>query len=133
MLEGDINTRVLKTGALLAALGTLLLGAAHSRWAWGFLIGSALSLFSFASLMIVVPRGIAPGATRRARRRLMLALALKLPFYGTGLYALTQLRGVEPMAAMFGIALTPIVITLKTLGSLIAERNAHAPNARSPF
>ncbi|HZT43085.1 MAG TPA: ATP synthase subunit I [Chthonomonadaceae bacterium] len=122
MLEGDINLRVLKTSALLAALGTLLLFCAlRSSWAWGFLIGSALSLFSFASLMIIVPRGIQPGATRRARRRLMLALALKLPFYGAGLYALTQIHGVEPMAAMFGIALTPIVITLKTIGSMMTH------------
>ena len=120
MLEGDLIARILKVSAGVAGLVTLLLFCGgRSAWAWGFLIGAALSLFSMFSLAVLVPQQFRPGATRRARRWLLLTLILKLPLYAAGLYLVTRVQGISPVAAMFGIALAPIVITLKAIGSAL--------------
>jgi hypothetical protein len=100
---------------------------------WGFLIGAIVSLFSIATLGVVVPMFFRPGASGHARFILGLTFFMKLPVFALALYLGTHLKAVNPLGLIFGIAVAPAVITLQALGSLIttsrpeAEEGAVAP------
>jgi hypothetical protein len=126
MFEDTLALRTVKTGAVSAVFLTLLLiGTGHPSWAVGFFIGAALSLFSIFSLMVVVPFLMRPGAPSYASTLLGLALFMKLPTYVLGLYFAVRIAGSSPINAILcitlGVLLAPLVITLKTLGTLLAE------------
>lgn len=115
--EEKAAVRALKTSAWVAVFTTLLLiRAAHTDWAWGFSIGAFVSLFSLVSLTIVIPMLFQPGASSHVRGLLGLTLFMKLPVYAGCLYLATSVRGVAPMAVGIGLALSPIVITARTIG-----------------
>ncbi|HZO88088.1 MAG TPA: hypothetical protein VFB38_07075 [Chthonomonadaceae bacterium] len=120
--EGNLIVRALKTSAWVTLLTTLaLLGAGKNDWAWGFLTGAVLSLFSLFSLTVVVPMLLRPGASRAAQALLGLTLFMKLPIYMIGLYLIANVPAIKAAGAGFGIALLPVVITLKAIGSALAE------------
>ncbi len=129
--EEPLTRRALKTSVWVAACTTLyLFCAARYGLAWGFLIGALLSLFSLFSLTVAVPMLCRPGASRFAQGMLSLTLLMKLPLYMVGLCLITHLGRTAPMGAGLGIALVPMVITLKALGSLI-KLPAPAPAAET--
>ncbi len=122
MLEEKLTLRTLRTSAPTSlAVTATILACGHRGWAAGFLIGSALSLFSLFSLTIVVPMLMRPGAPRFAGSLLGLTLFMKLPLYFAGLYAVTHIPGISAAWAAFGIGLTPTIITLKTVGRMIPK------------
>jgi hypothetical protein len=126
MFEDTLALRTVKTSVVSAVFLTLLLiSTGHLRWAGGFLIGAGLSLFSIFSLMIVVPFLLRPGAPACAPTLLGIALFMKLPTYALGLYLAVRIAGSAPLSAILsvtlGILLAPLVITLKTLGGMLAE------------
>jgi hypothetical protein len=116
---------ILKRSAFVGLCVTLILfSLGGAGVAWGFLIGAGMSLFSLVTLMIAVPNLLHPGASRRAQRRLGLLLFLKLPLYMVGLYIVTRARGVQPMGAVFGIALVPALAFWQTVMGLLPEARA---------
>lgn len=124
MHEDNLALRTVKTGAVAAVFLTLLLiGSGHLRWAGGFFIGASLSLFSIFSLMVVIPFLMRPGAPACAPALLGITLFMKLPAYALGLFFAVKIAGSSPLAAalsiLLGVLLAPLVITLKTLGSLL--------------
>jgi len=120
--EETFALRALKTSTWVTVFTTLwLFATAHSAWAWGFLIGALLSLFSLFSLTVLVPMLFRPGAPRHIQGLLSLTLFMKLPLYLGGLYLATSVHSIAPMGAGLGVTLVPMVITLKAIGGLIME------------
>ena len=113
-----IRTLTVSTFISLGAV-LLLCIAGHTNWAWGFLIGALLSLFSFATLAMAVPFLMWPGAPSHMSALLQVTLIMKLPIYCVGLYLACNLPGVTPAASVFGICLVPGVITLRTLSGMV--------------
>ena len=99
----------------------LCCGSHHYNWAWGFLIGAILSLFSMITLMVAVPFLTWSGAPRHASILLVVTLFMKLPIFCLGLYMATHLPGVSAFACCLGIGLTPTAITLKAIGNLMND------------
>ena len=121
--------RVVKTSFLAGIFVTLLLLAAdHHRWAWGFVIGAILSLFSLITLTIAVPFLTWPGAPRHMSALIIITLFMKMPIFCVGLYLATRLPGVSAFACCLGIGLAPAVITLKAAGHVLNDMvSAHQP------
>lgn len=118
----DINLRTLQTGTGLAVVIVLLLAQSGFRSAaWGFALGAFLSLFSLLSLTVIVPFLFRPNAPRHVKGLLSISLLMKLPLYCGALYLISRLPGLGPMASVAGIGLSPAVITLKTVGQMIAR------------
>ena len=123
--QDEINLRTLKTGSWLAALIVLTLAwTGHRAAAWGFGLGALLSLFSLLSLTVIVPTLFHPNASRHVKQVLSITLYMKLPVYCMALYLIARLPGLGPALSVAGIALSPAVITLKTLGGMIARSPA---------
>ena len=137
MQEDKTIVRSLKCAACLAAvLDLTLFCSRQTMWAWGFLIGALVSLFSLASLIVLVPILFRPHASPHVKGLLLMTLFLKLPFYGIALSLATPRHGVEPMAAGLGIALIPLVLTFRTAAALLleearAQRRAAAPKPQA--
>lgn len=106
-------------------LGTLVFLACyfghHHNWAWGFLIGGFLSLFSMVTLMLAVPFLTWSGAPRHMSGLLVVTLYMKIPIFCMGLYLMSRLPNVSPIACFIGICLTPAVITMKAVGNVITD------------
>ena len=119
---GNLDGRSLKTGFLLTLTGVLYLAAAHqTAWALGFTCGSALSLFSLFSLKATINVLFRPGGIPMKAFFLCLALFIKLPAYCLILDIALNSKNVSQAAVCFGLCLTPLVITLKTIGEALAE------------
>ena len=129
--------RSLKSAALCAAtLNLLLFYGCRTMWAWGFLIGALISLFSLASLLVIVPILFRPEASPKVKGLLSLTLLLKLPLYAFALSLATPRHGIEPLAAGVGIALMPLVLTFRTAAAFLLEevreqRKIVAPQTRA--
>ena len=122
MSDENLPQRTLRTGFFLA--GWVVLVLYLRGWltaSLGFAVGAALSLFSLWSLTCTVPR-ILREARPMARVLLVLLLTLKLPAYAVVLYYATTHPYCHPGALVAGIALTPAVFVLKTLGQALIER-----------
>jgi MFS family permease len=118
--EVPLTQRALKSGAWVTLYSTLvLLCTGHPGWAWGFLIGALLSLFSLFSLIVVVPKLFRLDSPRRVQRLLSIVLVLKLPLYAAFLYLAVSVRGVSLAGVGVGVVLVPMIITLKTIGGLL--------------
>ena len=127
--DSAICLRSVKTSLWLGLLVFVLCcGSHHTNWAWGFLIGALLSLFSMISLMLAVPFLTWSGAPRHMSLLMIVTLFMKLPIFCLGLYLATHLPGVSAMACCAGICLTPVAITMKAIGNL---RNDYS-TARQP-
>jgi len=114
--------QTLKTSVLIGTLGFVLLyGTGHTNWAWGLLIGTLLSIFSFVTLAMAIPFLLWPGAPGHMVALLQVTLILKMPIFCIGLYLACNLPGVYPGASVFGICLVPGAITLRTVGGIIAD------------
>ena len=137
MQEDKTVVRSLKSAACLAAaLDLTLFCSGRTPWAWGFLLGALVSLFSLVSLIVLVPILFRPHASPHVKGLLLMTLFLKLPFYGIALSLASPRHGVEPMAAGVGIALIPLVLTFRTAAALLleearAQRKAVAPKPQS--
>lgn len=120
--EQTLSRRSLITSAQAAVFiwGALLL-ARHPGWALGFAIGALCSLFSLFTLGLVVPMLLRPGVGPKMRALLGVTLFMKLPLYCAGLYLATRGPMAQAMGATLGIALVPVVITLKTLGGALVQ------------
>ncbi len=130
--KDDLNLRTLKTGSWLTALTVLILAqSGHRAAAWGFGLGASLSLFSLLSLTVIVPFLFRPDSPRHVKGLLSLSLMMKLPIYTLVLYLIARLPGIGPAVAVAGIGLSPAVITLKTVGAMIA-RPAAARRIEAP-
>ncbi len=115
----SLPRRTLRTGGWLAAWMVLLLSL-RGWWsvALGVAVGSALSLFSLWSLVVLVPALLRPGR-RGLRHGLTAILFLKFPLYVAVLYWATQVMHADVFALFGGIALVPVVIVLKIVGQHI--------------
>ncbi len=122
MQEDKTVVRSLKSAAwFAAALNLLFFCSGQKMWAWGFLIGSLVSLFSLVSLIVIVPILFRPHASPHVKGLLLMTLFLKLPFYGVALSLASPRHGVEPMAAGLGISLVPLILTFRTAAALLWE------------
>lgn len=120
--DSAICIRSVKTSFVLGfAVLLLCLASHHYNWAWGFLIGGCLSLFSLVTLMLSVPFLTWSGAPRHMSALLVVALLMKLPIFCLALYMATRLPGVSAFACFFGICLAPAVITLKAVNTLLID------------
>jgi len=133
MQEDKTVVRSLTSAAWFAGvLDMMFLCSGHSNWAWGFLIGALISLFSLFSLIVIVPILIRPKASPHVKGLLAMTLFCKLPFYAIALSLANPKHGVEPMGVGLGIALIPMVLTFRTAAALVlaevrAQRKAAAP------
>jgi hypothetical protein len=112
-----------------------LFGLAPRGWAWGFLVGAVMSLFSALSLIVIVPLLFRPGANEHTKGLLSATLFMKIPLYMVGLYIGTNVKGVEPMAMMCGILLVPTVITLRAIHHAMqdaAQHRSRQPRRQKP-
>lgn len=126
--------RTLTVSTLIAFASVLLLCVVgRTNWAWGFLIGALLSVFSFATLAMAVPFLMWPGAPSHMSALLQVTLIMKLPIYCVGLYLACNLPGVTPAASVFGICLVPGVITLRTLSGMVKAAIRAKQSAASLF
>lgn len=133
MQEEPLTSKSLKSSFWVMLVATICLhGVGKSSWGWGFLIGSAISLFSLLSLQILIPMLVNADAPRNASTRIGLVLWMKLPVYGGGLYLGTHLAGVSPAAMAIGIGLAPAVITSRAVCSLFAKPEAERVVAQTP-
>jgi hypothetical protein len=129
--QDKMQHRALKAGVWATALITAALFYANlPTWAWGFLIGSLLSLFSMVTLTVIVPFLFQPGVGQRAKGLLTATLFMKLPFFCIGLYIIAKGKFVEPMAAGAGIALIPAVLTVFAVRQAFADARAEAAAER---
>ena len=120
--DRTICFRSVKTSLWLGLLVFVLCyGNHHYHWAWGFLIGAVLSLFSMISLMVAVPFLTWSGAPRHMSALMIVVLFMKLPIFCIGLYLATHLPGISAFACCAGICLTPMAITLKAISNLIND------------
>ncbi len=120
--QDPLVERTLKSAVVAAGSVSLLLFYGSPRtWAWGFLMGALLSLFSVMTLAAIVPILIRPHASPYVKGLLMLTLLLKLPLYVLVLSLANTRHGVEPMAVGGGLVLVPMVLTLRTLATLLLE------------
>ncbi len=135
--EEKTVARSLKSAALCAAtLNLLLFYGGRTTWAWGFLIGALLSLFSLASLLVIVPILFRPDASPKVKGLLSLTLLLKLPLYAFALSLATPRHGIDLLAVGVGIALMPLVLTSRTAAALLleearAQRKVVVPQTRA--
>lgn len=114
--------RSVKTSALLATAGTLLLLAgAHRVAAWDFAIGALISLFSLGSLVVLIPRLFRPRGSKSGGALAAFLLLSKLPIFGAGVLLVLSIHGFSPLFAVAGMGLAPAVITLKTLGAMVSQ------------
>lgn len=121
--DAQLPARVLRTGALLAAwfIGLFALGR-RPDIAAGLTVGCGLSLFSFWTLAVAVPRAL---AQRKPRPGLLSFLLLvKLPLFGLTLYWALEQPWVNGGAVFAGATLTPTVIFLKALGRMLVYGRA---------
>lgn len=133
MQEDKTIVRSLKSAARCAAvLDLTLFCTGQTMWAWGFLIGALVSLFSLVSLLVLVPILFRPHASPHVKGLLTMALFLKLPFYGIALSLVHPSHGVEPMAAGVGIALIPLVLTFRTAAAMLLEGAREQRKAAAP-
>ena len=117
--EDRLTTPTLRSSLWALILTVTWLNAAHhAAMGWGFLIGGLLSVFSLWTLTVVVPMFFQPGASRFAKAILLLTLCMKLPVFALALYVGTHLHTVAPIGMMLGIALTPMVITARTIADM---------------
>ena len=122
MQEDKTVVRSLKSAAWFsAALDLTFFCSGQTMWAWGFLIGALISLFSLGSLIVLVPILFRPHASPHVKGLLLMTLFLKLPFYAIALSLANPRHGVEPMAVGLGIALIPLVLTFRTAAVLLIE------------
>ncbi len=92
----------------------------HSRWAFGFLTGAGLSIFSLATISLAVSRLVKPGVPPKARNLLKLALWLKLPAFAGGLYFIVKLsEGKRTDALLISIAGMGLVPALVAINSVL--------------
>ena len=121
--------RVVKASFLAGVfIALLLLATDHHRWAWGFVIGAVLSLFSLVTLTIAVPFLTWPGAPRHMSALIIITLFMKMPIFCVGLYLATRLPGVSAFACCLGIGLAPAVISLKAAGHALNDAvTVHQP------
>jgi hypothetical protein len=118
--DDKIAFRSLTSCVPVAAVTTYALCALHHKsWALCYATGGFLSLFSLFSLTIVVPMLVRPSASPAVKWVLGLTLFMKLPIYMFALYLMTQLAASGAMAAVFGIALAPMVITFNTVVGMV--------------
>jgi len=133
MQEDKTVVRSLKSAAwFAAALDLTFFGSGQTMWAWGFLIGALISLFSLGSLIVLVPILFRPHASPHVKGLLLMTLFLKLPFYAIALSLANPHHGVEPMAVGLGIALIPLVLTFRTAGVLLMEGAREQRKAAAP-
>ena len=142
MQDLNLAVRALKTGTWTLALTTFaLFETSRTTWGAGFLLGGAMSLFSLLSLAVVIPMLFQPGMPRYMTALLGVTLLMKLPLYCGALYLAATCRFISPAAAFAGLLIVPTVITLKTIGGVIARpapapaqnfTAAAAPSARHP-
>lgn len=120
--QSNLHRRSLKTSALAFPVLTLAFFAAGKNdWGLGFLLGSGLSLFSMVTLMLAVPFLMRPGMPRHMTALLQMTLFMKLPIFMVGLYVVSRISVGAAGASVAGISLVPTVITLLTIGDIIAE------------
>jgi len=106
----------------VAASVTWSLGSLHRKdFALCYLVGALVSLFSFCSLTIIIPILFRPGAKSWVKGVLALTLFLKVPIFMLALYYMTRFAASGAAASVFGIALAPMVITLRTLVGMAHE------------
>ncbi len=93
----------------------------HWRWAFGFLTGAGLSIFSLATISLAVSRRVPP----KARNLLKLALWLKLPAFAGGLYFIVKLsegkRTDALLISIAGIGLVPALVALNSVRDVLKE------------
>ncbi len=114
----------------------------HKSWALCYATGALLSLFSLFTLTILVPMLFRPGAHPSVKALLCITLFMKLPIYMFALYMMTRLAAAGAAASVVGIALAPMVITLKAVAAMVRRpiteqigrkrRAAQTGNARRP-
>lgn len=120
--QENLHRRSLKASALAFPMLTLAFYAAGKNdWGLGFLLGSSLSLFSMATLMLAVPFLMRPGMPRHMTALLQMTLFMKLPIFMVVLYIVSRISTGAAGASVAGISLVPAMITLVTIGDIIAE------------
>lgn len=122
MKDNPLTTRTLKASFLLAPIVVILFCTfGYKSCAIGFILGASLSLFSFITLKIVVPKLFMPGSPRYVKGILSLALWLKMPLICVVLYVGTHSSAVSPAAMVPGIGFMPAVIVLCAIGNILSE------------
>jgi hypothetical protein len=125
--EKTLPNRALMTGFWIAALFVIVLAAkGYPKAAFGFSIGSALSLFSLWSLTFGVPRLLVPGATS-VKLFFALLMMVKLPLYAGVLYFAVGSPMVDIVALFCGAGIAPAILVLKVIGQQLAPRAAANP------
>jgi hypothetical protein len=120
--DDKMALRSLRDCIPVAAVITYALCAIHHKpWALCYATGALLSLFSLFSLTIVVPMLVRPGANPAVKWLLGLTLFMKLPIYMFALYMMTLIAASGAVAAVFGIALAPMVITFKAIVGMVRK------------
>ncbi len=130
MEDKPLMVRTLKASLFLApVIVYLFLTFGHKSWAWGFLLGAGLSLFSFLTLKVVVPMLFQPGAPTYVKGILGLTLWMKMPIICVVLYVGTNVPAICPGAMVPGIAFMPGVIVLRAIVDMISESVSHRRSA----
>jgi hypothetical protein len=102
----------------------------HKAWAICYATGAILSLFSLFSLTVLVPMLFRPGSRSSVKAALCLTLFMKIPIYMVALYLMTQLAASGAAAAVVGIVLAPMVITIRAVVGMVYRPAASATRAR---
>ncbi len=116
---------------LIATLAMYFSG--HTRWAYGFLTGAGLSIFSLATISLAVRWLMQTGVPPSVGVLLNLALWLKLPTFAGGLYFIAKLyEGKHTDALLISIAgmgLVPALVTMKATWDVAKDiLNSHSVN-----
>lgn len=122
MQEQALPQRTLRTTLWLAALFVLVFGLrGQATVSFGLAIGAAIGLFSLWSLTVAVPRLVRQNSAI-AKFGLGMMMLAKLPLYAVVLGVAMVSPSVHPFAVFAGVALVPLVITLKVLTAQMLEK-----------
>lgn len=127
MSDDGLPRRTLKTAFLLGAFFTVVFAMrGQFSIAAGVAAGTALGLFSLASLILTIPR-LFRSPDPSAKPALALVALFKLPIYAVAIWFIVGSRFVNPLAVVAGVALIPAVLALKVVGHQMLEKsNEHA-------
>jgi len=124
MSEDNLPQRTIKTTTFVVLFFSAIFAArSQVSISLGLAIGGALGVFSLWSLALVVPRLFSSSSPASKFLLGMLGLA-KLPIFAGTLYFAMASPLVSPFAVFVGVALTPVVVVLKTIGSQVVGTTA---------
>jgi len=123
MPNETLPQRTLRTTFWLALFFSLVFGLRGDvRISFGLGLGAAIALFSLWSLIVIVPRLVAPGNPTAGKILLGIAAFLKLPLYAGILQFAMVSPYIEPFAVFIGACFVPAVLVLKVAGYQLVEK-----------